>query len=142
MNIPRFWREIQGRYNLKGTHCKNCDTSYFPPRLICPACHRESMGKMEQIKLSGQGTITSHTTIHSAPRAFKMQVPYTMAIIQMEEGPQLTAQIIDIEPNTIKIGDKVQATFRKLGEDSPSGVIHYGYKFRLQNAPASSKPEE
>ena len=74
-----------------------------------------SLNYTKQVKLSGQGTIISHTTIHTAPSEFKMQVPYTMAIIKMDEGPQLTAQIIDSEPDQIKIGTKVQATFRKLG---------------------------
>ncbi|MFQ5920105.1 MAG: Zn-ribbon domain-containing OB-fold protein, partial [Thermoplasmata archaeon] len=40
MAIPRFWREIQSRYNLVGTQCGNCGTLDFPPRDVCPKCGR------------------------------------------------------------------------------------------------------
>lgn len=129
MAIPRFWRETPSRYNLIGTKCKNCDTIYFPPRLICPKCHRKSIGKLEPIKLKGEGEVITYTVIHDGPKQFEMQIPYVMAIIELDEGVRLTAQIVECEPNEIKIGMRVKSTFRKLGEDGKAGVIHYGYKF-------------
>jgi len=53
-----------------------------------------------------------------------------MGIIDMEEGVRLTSQLIDVKPDDVRIGMKVQATFRKLGQEGEAGVIHYGYKFR------------
>jgi len=47
----------------------------------------------------------------------------------MDEGIRLTGQIIDCEPADVTIGMRVQATIRKVGEEGPSGIIHYGYKF-------------
>ena len=128
--IPRFWREIQSRYNLVGTKCGNCGKVDFPPRSVCPDCGRKSVGKMATTKLSGKGTVVTHTTIYDAPSQFDMQKPYVMAIIEMEEGVRLTSQIIDVKPADVTIGMKVQATFRKLGQEGDAGVIHYGYKFR------------
>src|SRR2546425_953646 len=52
------------------------------------------------------------------------------AVVQMDEGVRLTSQLIDVKPENVKIGMKVQATFRKLGQEGEAGVIHYGYKFR------------
>ena len=131
MTIPRFWREISSRYNLVGTKCQSCKRTYFPPRSICPTCHRKSIGKMERVKLGGKGTVVSYTITHEASEDFEMQKPYVMAIIEMDEGPRLTAQIIDCEPGDVAIGAKVASTFRKLHEEGKGGIIHYGYKFRL-----------
>jgi len=128
--IPRFWREIQSRYNLVGTKCGNCGKVDFPPRSVCPDCGRKSVGKMQTYKLGGKGTVVTYTTIYDAPSQFDLQKPYVMAIIQMEEGVRLTSQLIDIKSEDVKIGLKVQATFRKLGQEGDAGVIHYGYKFR------------
>ena len=41
------------------------------------------------------------------------------------------AQIVGICEKDVKIGDCVEMVFRKIMEDSPEGLIHYGYKFRL-----------
>ena len=128
--IPRFWREIQSRYNLVGTKCGNCGKVDFPPRAVCPDCGRKSVGKMQSYKLGGKGTVVTYTTIYDAPSQFDMQKPYVLAIIEMEEGMRLTSQLIDVKPDQVKIGMRVQSTFRKLGQDGEAGVIHYGYKFR------------
>jgi uncharacterized OB-fold protein len=129
MTIPRFWREIPSRYNLIGAKCGNCGRLYFPPRTVCRECHRLSIGKMEKLKLSGTGRVVTHTIVHDAPKDFEMQIPYAIAIIETDEGVRLTGQVIDCKPEEVTIGMRVKATFRKLGEDGKSGVIHYGYKF-------------
>lgn len=128
--IPRFWREIQSRYNLVGTKCGNCGKVDFPPRAVCPDCGRRSVGKMRTHKLGGKGTVVTFTTIYDAPSQFDMQKPYVMAIIEMDEGVRLTSQLINVKPEDVAIGMKVQAAFRKLGQDGDAGVIHYGYKFQ------------
>ena len=130
MAIPRFWREIPSRYNLYGSKCGNCGSLDFPPRTVCPRCGRKSVGKMDRVKLSGKGTVVSYTVVHEAPAQYEMMKPYVLAIIEMEERCRLTSQIIDVDPSTVKIGMPVEATFRKLGQEGESGIIHYGYKFR------------
>ncbi|MCJ2531424.1 MAG: Zn-ribbon domain-containing OB-fold protein [Candidatus Thermoplasmatota archaeon] len=130
MAIPRFWREIQSRYNLVGTRCGNCGTLDFPPRDVCPKCGRKSVGKMEKVPLSDSGTVVSYTTIHHAPKGFDGTKPYLLAIVELKDGARLTSQIIDCDPADIAIGMPVEATFRKLGQDGASGIIYYGYKFR------------
>ena len=129
--LSRIWRETEYRYNLIGFKCNNCGESYFPPRDICPHCHRESIGKMEKVKFSGNGEILSYTTVHDAPPAFKRQVPYILALVKLDEGPVITAQIVDCDPDDVNIGKKVHTVFRKIREDGTNGVIEYGYKFKL-----------
>ena len=128
--VPRFWREIQQRYNLKAKKCELCERVYFPPREACPYCRRKSMDKMKDIKLSGRGEVLTYTIIHVGPEAFEEQVPYPIAIIQLEEGPKVTAQIVDCNIEDVHIGMKVQSTFRKIQQDGSTGAIYYGYKFK------------
>ncbi len=126
MAVPRFWREIPNRYNLVGTRCGNCNKILFPPRYICPYCRR--MGKLEPYRLKRRGKVLSYTVIHVAAEGFEDQVPYVIAIIELEDGPRLTAQVTDCNPDEIKIGDEVKIVFRRMGEESQDGVIYYGFK--------------
>ncbi len=128
--VPRFWREIPQRYNLIGNQCEVCKKVYFPPRESCPFCRRKSIGKMKDIKFSGKGTVVTYTIIYEAPEYFEGQAPYPMAIIQLDEGPKLTAQIVDCKLEDVKIGMRVKSTFRKIQEDGYIGAIYYGYKFK------------
>lgn len=126
---PRFWRENPSRYNLVGFKCNNCGRHFFPTRAICPVCHRKSVGKMEKVKLRGEGKIFSFTEVQEGLEELALQKPYIVAMIELEEGARVTGQVIDCEPGDVKVGMPVRATMRKLSEEGPSGVIHYGYKF-------------
>lgn len=129
--VPRFWRESRHRYRLVGNRCLNCDNLYFPPRVICPDCRRESVGKMKEEELSGEGEVYSFTVVHDGLEQFKMQIPYIMAMIRMKEGPLVTGQIVDCSPSDVAIGTKVRSTLRKVRIEGKEGIIQYGYKFVL-----------
>jgi len=128
--VARFWREIPQRYNLIGNECGVCGEVYFPPREPCPFCRRKSLGKMKDLKLKGTGKVLTYTIIHVAPHNFEAQAPYPVAIIKLDEGPRVTAQIVDCDIKDVKIGMNVQSTFRKIQQDGSIGAIYYGYKFK------------
>lgn len=127
--ISLNWRRIPERYRLIGTRCSNCTTAYFPTREICPKCRRK--GKAEKVQYKGKGKIFSLTEIYAAPSGFEDQIPYVLAIVELEEGPRLTTQIVDATMKEAKVGDKVEMVFRTIQKDDPEGLIHYGFKFRL-----------
>ncbi len=129
MTIPRFWREIKQRYKGIGVECGNCQRVYFPPREVCPHCRRESIGKMKERELTGKGKVITYTEIHEPMSDFKMMTPYIMAIVEMDEDVRMTGQLVDIEYEDVEPGLEVDVTIRRLGEESPSGIIYYGYKF-------------
>lgn len=129
-DVARFWREIPQRYNLIANKCGSCGKVFFPPKQACPECRRKSIGKMNNIKLSGKGEIITYTITHVGPDNFEEQIPYPMAIIELDEGPRLTAQIVDCEIKDVKIGMKVESTFRRIQDDGSTGAIYYGYKFK------------
>jgi len=128
--VPRFWREIPQRYNLIGNECGSCNKVYFPPRESCPYCRRKSIGKMKEKKLSGKGKVLTYSIIYNSTEHFEGHVPYPIAIIKLDEGPKVTAQIVDCEIDDVKIGMKVHSTFRKIQTDGYVGAISYGYKFK------------
>ena len=88
---------------------------------------------MRSYKLSGKGEVITYTIIHVGPENFEEQVPYPVAIIKMDEGPQVTGQIVDCDLNEVKIGMRVETTFRRIQEDGYTGAIYYGYKFKKSN---------
>ena len=125
-SVAREWREIPGRYNLIGSKCKSCGKVFFPKRTICPHCRRASLGKMEEYHLKQEGRIYSFSVVYETNNPLK---PYAVAMIETDDGVKITAQLVDVELDKITIGMPVKAVLRKLGEDGPSGVIQYGFKF-------------
>jgi uncharacterized protein len=80
-------------------------------------------------QLSGKGEIYSFTTVQDAPAGFEEQAPYVLALIKLDDGPMITAQLTDID-GPVQIGDRVEMVTRKLRSEGTEGMIIYGYKFR------------
>lgn len=128
MEIPRHWRLKKQRYALMGEVCPHCDAKLFPPRDICTECGLDA--KVEYA-FSGRGEVFSYTTIYDAPAGYEAQAPYTVALVKLEEGPVITAQMTDLGDEKVEIGMPVEMVTRKLRSDGDErGVIVYGYKFR------------
>lgn len=126
MHVSQNWRLNSTRYGLIGERCPSCGVAIFPPRDVCPECAAEAK---TPVQLSGKGTIYSFTTLQEAPAGFEEQAPYTLALIQLAEGPLITAQLTDLD-GAPAIGQPVEMVTRKFREDGDHGVILYGYKFR------------
>jgi len=128
-NLAITWRRIPERYRLTGSACESCKTNYFPTRKLCPKCRRK--GKIVQKQFSGKGKIYSFTEVTAGPAGFELEAPYVLAIVELDEGSRLTAQVVGVGEKDVAIGSPVEMIFRKILEDSEEGLIHYGYKFRL-----------
>lgn len=128
MEIPRHWRLKKQRYALVGEICPHCDAKIFPPRDVCPECSREAK---TEFQFSGRGEVYSYTTVYDAPAGYEEQAPYTVALVKLEEGPVITAQLTDLDGKHVEIGMPVEMVTRKLRNDGDErGLIVYGYKFR------------
>lgn len=127
MQVSQHWRLKDQRYGLIGEECPSCSVKIFPPRDICLEC---SAPAKELFTFTGLGEVFSYTTIYDAPAGFAHNAPYTVALIKLDEGPVITAQITDIAPDNVSIGMPVEMVTRKLRTDGPEGMIVYGYKFR------------
>ena len=81
------------------------------------------------MKLADRGRLISYTIIRVAPHGFEDEAPYAAGIAELEDGVNLTAQIVDCEFADLKVGLPVKIEFRKVSEEGKAGVIYYGYKF-------------
>ena len=128
MEIARHWRLKQQRYGLVGEVCPHCAAKIFPPRDVCPNCGGEAK---TAFAFSGKGEVFSYTTIYEAPAGFDDTAPYTVALVKLEEGPLVTAQLTDLGSQPVEIGMPVEMVTRRLRQDGDErGMLIYGYKFR------------
>lgn len=95
-------------------------------------------GRSGHIALSGRGEVYSFTTMYNVPKGYEEQKPYSVALVQLDDGPMVTAQLTDVDTQDIHIGMRVEMVTRKLREEGDEGQIIYGYKFRPALIPAPS----
>jgi uncharacterized protein len=124
-NVVMVWRKTGRSNHLTGSKCKECSDLSIPSRARCQKCRGN---ELEDFKFKGTGRIYSYSTIRSPPLGFERQVPYTIAIVKLDEGPKMTAQIVDFD--NVEIGMEVECCLRKVYADGNKGIIHYGIKFR------------
>ncbi len=128
MEVARHWRLKKQRYGLVGEVCPHCEHKIFPPRDICPDCGKEAR---DLYSFSGRGEVYSLTTVYDAPAGYEESAPYTVALIRLEEGPMVTAQLTDLDGRDVAVGTPVEMVTRKLRSDGDErGMLVYGYKFR------------
>ena len=127
MDISRNWRLRAQRYRLEGGRCGSCSAVSFPPRPVCLECGAEDI---EPHRLSGRGTVYSYTVLYQGPESFDGGVPYAVALIDLDEGPRITAMLTDIDPEEVDFGMPVEMVVRVTNTDGERGPINYSYKFR------------
>ncbi|WP_258083790.1 Zn-ribbon domain-containing OB-fold protein [Thermococcus thermotolerans] len=126
MQVSRYWRHFREKYRLIGGKCEN-DHVHFPKRSICPVCGSRNV---EEIELSGKGKVISWTIVRNPPSGFEYYKPFPLALIELEEGPVVLAQLTDVDPEEIDFGMEVEVVTKKIREFEEDGIILYGYKFR------------
>jgi uncharacterized OB-fold protein len=134
MSIPRNWRLQQQRYRLVGEICEHCNGRIFPPRDVCPECQAPAK---TPLLFSGRGEVYSYSTVYNPPRGFEEFAPYAVALVRLEEGPMVVAQLTDVDADQISIGMPVEMVTRKVQSGGEEGAIVYGYKFRPIVQPAT-----
>jgi uncharacterized OB-fold protein len=107
-----YWEGLaQGELRIQ--RCQNCAKAVFYPRAICPHCHSD---QLEWVVASGKGTIYSYTVAHQAFGPFTADVPFVVALVELEEGVRMMSRIIDAPRERITIGAPVIVTIKGDGE--------------------------
>lgn len=75
------------------------------------------------------GEVYSYTIVQNPPAGYTEQAPYVLALVKLDAGPIVTAQLTDLD-GEVAIGDRVEMVTRKLTAEGNQGAIVYGYKFR------------
>lgn len=110
-----FWNGLrEGRLMLPV--CEECGP-FFYPRIVCPTCHRRVTGWVE---CSGRGTLYSFAIAHAPLHpGWKGPVPYVLAMVELDEGPRLSTNLVGVEPDpaAIRIGMPVELVCEKLTDE-------------------------
>jgi len=107
-----FWEGLQKR-ELWIQQCNDCHQHIFYPRSICPHCFSEEINWLKSV---GTGKIYSYTVVHRAIGPFKEQVPFVVAIVELDEGVRMMTRIKE-DSRQISIDQKVKIFFENVDED-------------------------
>ena len=107
-----FWEGLKERKFML-QQCNDCQKYIFYPRIICPHCYSENTTWKEA---SGQGEVVSYTVVHRAMPPFKEETPYTVALIQLNEGVRMISRIVN-DPKQVEIGLEVSVVYESVDEE-------------------------
>ena len=100
---------------LRLPRCNSCARVVFYPRSVCPYCM--SMDLSWEM-LSGLATINTYTIVHKAPPGFGDEVPYAVALVDLDEGARMMTRIVDCPIEDVEVGLRVRVVFRELSADA------------------------
>jgi uncharacterized OB-fold protein len=107
-----FW-DACARGELVYQVCPDCASVQFYPRRHCAACQAV---ELEWRRSAGLGAVYSHTTVYRAPTpAFKAEVPYVIALVNLDEGFRMMVNILGCDPAAVAIGSRMRIVFRAAG---------------------------
>jgi len=111
-----FWEACKAQ-RLLLQQCRVCGQIQFYPRSLCTACMSDHL---EWRAADGTGTVYSYSTVYRAlVPGFEDDVPYVVAMIELDEGVRLLSQVIYCEPEEVFIGLRVSVIF----EEAREGVV-------------------
>lgn len=114
INVP-FWTAA-AEHKLVMQYCSSCNNYQFYGRPFCLTCQSD---EIEWKPVSGLGQVYTMTCVHMAwSDAF--DPPFTVAIVELDEGPRLVTNIVNGEAN---IGDRVMVTWRERENAPPLPVF-------------------
>ncbi len=111
-NRPYWQAAAEGRFVLPA--CLACDRPFFPLGPVCPFCF---CGELEWRTMSGRGTVSSFVVYHQAfYRYFRDKLPYAVAQVELEEGPRVNGNVLEVPASAVHIGMPVEVTFERVTE--------------------------
>lgn len=109
-----FWDGAK-RHELLIQKCQDCQKFVFYPKVICPFCLSYNL---EWIKASGRGRVYTYSVVYSyAPTEFSDDIPYIIAVIELEEGVRMMSNIVECRPEEVKCDMDVEAIFQDVTEE-------------------------
>ena len=91
----RAYSDALKQNKLLGLKCRTCGTVTCPPKMVCQECGGSDH---EIIELSGKGEIKTFTTTYVAPLGREVEVPYTIVMVALDEGPWISGNLNEMNP--------------------------------------------
>jgi uncharacterized OB-fold protein len=108
-----YW-EAAKQHRLELPRCNACGKFWFPPSASCPHCLAADFA-FEPV--SGRGKVFSFVTFHRVYHpAFEQEVPYVVALVELEEGPRLLTNIVGVSPDKVSCEMPVKVIFDDVAE--------------------------
>jgi uncharacterized OB-fold protein len=109
-----YWAGLT-RGELLLQHCRDCGHVQFYQRALCGRCLGPNL---EHRPASGRGTIYSFSTVYRPPSPeFKDDVPYTVVLVELAEGPRMLSTLVDVAPETVRLGQAVEVVFDPIAPE-------------------------
>ena len=121
---PVSFRREEWKYGFTGSRCTECDTRHLPPARVCVKCNAVDHMLPERLA-DVKATIATFTVDRLA---FSQSPPVVAAVIDFDGGGRFRCELTDVDPDAVKIGDRVEMTFRRLF--TADGVHNYFWKAR------------
>ena len=103
-----FWEGTR-EHELRLQRCRACGSYQFPPQVLCRTCLAE---ELDWTATNGKATVYSFVVQHRpATPAFVDDVPYVVAVVELDEGPLMLTNIVGCAPDAVKVGMPVEVTF-------------------------------
>lgn len=103
-----FWAAAREGRLLIG-RCRATGRHFFPPRGVSPFTLSPDV---ELVEASGRGTLYSFTVMRTKP-------PYVPALVELEEGPRVFTNLVDIAVEEIRIGMRLRLVWRATEAGPP-----------------------
>jgi uncharacterized protein len=110
-----FW-DAAARHEFVLQRCNSCGHYQFYPRPFCLECESDDVS---WVAASGTGTVYSQTTVHLQV-APEFQPPYTVALVELDEGPRMLGTVVNGQTN---IGDRVRVTWKERENAPPLPIF-------------------
>jgi len=104
-----FW-EGTARHELRIQRCGGCGTLRHPPGPMCPVC---GFARLEYDVAAGTGEVYSYV-VHRHPSVPGRRLPIVIALVQLTEGVRMVGELLDIDPERVRIGLPVRVTFDEV----------------------------
>jgi uncharacterized OB-fold protein len=107
------YNEALKNNRLLALKCEDCNAITIPPKMVCRSCTGTNL---EIIELGGKGEVATFTTVNVAAEERENELPYTIVMVKLDEGPWIMGNLIDIDPGEatmeligkrVKMGHKV-----------------------------------
>jgi uncharacterized OB-fold protein len=106
-----YWDGLRDR-KLLMPRCDACGKYWFPPSLLCPHCNAT---KWTWTSTSGRGRIFSYVVYHRVYHpGFADEVPYAVAVIELDEGPRMVSNVIGIAPDKLACDLRVEVVYQPI----------------------------
>lgn len=93
--------------------CAACQAVFLYPRSVCPTCMSGDIGLVEA---GGRGVVESFVVNHRAAPGFEEDGHYVLALIRLEEGPIMMANVLTDDPDSVTVDAPVVVTFESRGD--------------------------